>query len=740
MKKLLSAILVCSLMAALFVLPSDASSTVGKITGETSRTVEQIKLPNGSNSGVDFTTVNFTGHYGSNKVLEVAEADLSDTHLSVDVFNCGTYIVSKQKVAAAAQALSVNGKTVLAAVNGDLWMTSSYGNGTSVLAVSRGPLMIDREIWATQEIVQEAGIGGLKDAFAITSKNQPLVGSPDFKITVNNTTRNITVAADGLNRLPGNNAIVLYNRRVNSSNYALSDAYEIELESSSPVFTIAGTVTAKVKAIYQSGSSTRPGIGANTIIITARGTRMGEVEGFRVGDTVCFTASVTDSHNNTDMWQDAVDLIGGHMMPRFEGDDWGSNTDTSEYPTTFIGIGNTGKVMLSTVCASSNGAYKGLRFYLAREFCREMGYNSVFYLDGGGSATMVTLKNGTYTVRNCTSDGSPRSVINGVAITWNQTPVCDRQGPLDYMINKVYLTNKSPAFIDGALLPCVLSGKNEVFVRNIKGTADAAVTSSKTALDAYFCIDYSCFTPVTASDYKYVVIKARADKRLSGTIDMGLFYSTGSDGGFSSERYLTQNFVMDGEWQYLMYRMSTQSSWSGTLNGLRFDLYERSGVPLGYTTEVGFVALCRNLDDVKNVKDDIPPEGSLGYYLCYTGEHLKDTVPGIAPTCTEAGHTAASACSLCGTVFSQSVEIPAFGHAYVDGICTRCGAEDPEYVTEIPGDADGDGKVTAKDVNIVKKMISGIVPSEGNKAADVNCDNKITVADVNMLKRIVSGK
>ncbi len=736
MKKLISIILLCSLLAGLFVLPANASSTVGAITGETSRTTEPIKLPNGNNSGVDFTTVNFTGHYGTNKVLHVAEADLSDTHLSVDVFNCGTYIVSKQKVATAAQNLSVNGKTVLAAVNGDLWMTSSYGNGTSTLAVSRGPLMIDREIWATQEIVQEANIGGLKDAFAITSTNQPLVGSPDFKITMRNTTRNITVAADGLNRLPGNNAIVLYNRRVNSSNYALSDSYEIELESASPVFTISGTVTASVKAIYQSGSSTRPGIGANTILITARGTRKGEVESFRVGDTVTFSASVTDSHGNTDLWQDAVDVIGGHMMPRFEGGDWGNNTDTSEYPTTFIGIGNTGKVMLSTISASSNGAYKGLRFYQAKEFCRQMGYNSVFYLDGGGSATMVTLKNGTYTVRNCTSDGSPRSVINGVAITWNQTPVCQSQGSLDYIISKASLPDKSPAFIDGALLPYVLNGRNDVSVRNIPGTADAAVTASKATADAFFCVDYSCFTRVEASNYKYVVVKAKADPRLSGTCNLGLFYSTGSDGGFAPARYMSQDFVMNNDWQYITFRMASAASWTGTLNGLRIDLYDASGVPLGYTSEIGYVALCRDLTEVRNVKDGIPPAGSIGYYPCYLGQHIRVSTPAAAPTCTEAGRTSGSVCSLCGTVFSQSAVIPAFGHTYVNGVCTRCGDADPEYVTVIPGDADGDGKITVKDVNLMKQMVLG--SADPTLSADVNGDGKVTVTDVNALKAMVA--
>lgn len=46
-------------------------------------------------------------------------------------------------------------------------------------------------------------------------------------------------------------------------------------------------------------------------------------------------------------------------------------------------------------------------------------------------------------------------------------------------------------------------------------------------------------------------------------------------------------------------------------------------------------------------------------------------------TCTEAGYTGDSVCSICGYVVAKGVATAATGHSYQDGICTVCGAEEP---------------------------------------------------------------
>ena len=57
-------------------------------------------------------------------------------------------------------------------------------------------------------------------------------------------------------------------------------------------------------------------------------------------------------------------------------------------------------------------------------------------------------------------------------------------------------------------------------------------------------------------------------------------------------------------------------------------------------------------------------------------EHSYEAVV-TEPTCTEGGFTTYT-CSACGDSYTETIE--ALGHDYVEGVCTRCGAEDPDYV------------------------------------------------------------
>ena len=51
------------------------------------------------------------------------------------------------------------------------------------------------------------------------------------------------------------------------------------------------------------------------------------------------------------------------------------------------------------------------------------------------------------------------------------------------------------------------------------------------------------------------------------------------------------------------------------------------------------------------------------------------------PTCTETGLTAGEECSRCDHKTGLE-EIPALGHDYAEGQCTRCGEKDPDYKPE----------------------------------------------------------
>ena len=68
--------------------------------------------------------------------------------------------------------------------------------------------------------------------------------------------------------------------------------------------------------------------------------------------------------------------------------------------------------------------------------------------------------------------------------------------------------------------------------------------------------------------------------------------------------------------------------------------------------------------------------------------HTAVTVPGKPATCTETGLTDGKKCSVCNEVLVAQKEIPALGHDYKDGVCTRCGAKDPDYKPDVNNDLD----------------------------------------------------
>ncbi len=55
-----------------------------------------------------------------------------------------------------------------------------------------------------------------------------------------------------------------------------------------------------------------------------------------------------------------------------------------------------------------------------------------------------------------------------------------------------------------------------------------------------------------------------------------------------------------------------------------------------------------------------------------------------APTCTETGLTEGSHCSRCDAATTAQEVVPVIDHSYVEGVCSACGATDPDYVAPLP--------------------------------------------------------
>lgn len=775
-------IAICTVLIACCI-PFSAFAVVGNVSGESGRTRTEIKLSNGNSTGVYRTQMNLSGTYGT-KLANFVEANLSDPHVSVEVINNGTYTVSRKTVASAASTYNSthSGETVLAALNGDLWMTNVNSNSnvtTSTLCVPRGIMMIDGEIWATQEFGMEnyvntsnAGTYATdKSAFGVTSKNQPLVGIPKIYVSFTNETKGRTVLADGLNRLPAWDSLVVYNSRVNTSNYALADAYEILLEADSTAFTLNNKVTATVKSIYPSNSSTKPAINSNSIVLTARGNRVGDISSFSVGDRVSFDFTMYDLLGNTDLWNDVQDAIGGHMQLLGAGDY--VNDSASEYPTSLIGLKPDGTVMFCAVSATADGSYKGLKFNTALNFVREAGYSQVFYLDGGGSSTLVTLDAGSYVVRTKSSDGSPRSVINSVAIVWHNTPVCPAQGSMNYLNTESILSDASPEFINYSYLPYLASNPNSVNFGYDGESESFTTTLPKSFNDPSFYINYDKLSRVRAENYKSIVVKVRHNQNY--TVRSELFYCCGSMYGAAGGYSKSFDVPAGNDWKYITIGMTGTSGWSGLLNSIRFDTFS-GDTAAGAKYEIGFVALCKTVADAAKLArgtlplgipmilcnyingcegDHVPVinyrDSSVHRTVCaYCGmleeeEHDIVSEGAVPATCTRTGLTAREYCGVCDYVISESAVLPALPHTVVSvgavpATCTSEGRTAREYCSVC-------NRVLAESVAIPvipHNYVNGVCTECGDVQftgvmGDVDLSGKVNAADILVLTQAVVG-
>ena len=414
-------------------------------TGQDSNVTTDLKV-DGIDTGANYTRVHLgsggSSGYGANRIINIVEGNFTNNPgLSLEVFNIGTYSTSRGSLVSTVKNYSEGDKKILAAVNGD-WMNTVQGNlgisTTSNYYVSFSSMLLDGEIWCSQMSSQELSADYY--TLGMTKDRQIVIGKPVVRTTIKNVSTGASVAADGVNRAPANNAVYVYNNRLGSSNYVPSSAYEIAVRvSGSNGFMNNGTVTGTVVGIYPSGSTSRQSLTDDIIILYARGNKVSQLSGkFSVGHTVSVTTYMTDTSANTttnNLWLNCEEAIGGQILVMKDGRINNNLTDSSQYPTNLIGVKDDGSIMFAMITADSNGRYVGLRYNQIPSFCQSIGYNTCFMLDGGGSTTMVTLENDTYVERACYSDGSLRNVWNGIALVY------DPQMPSYVFDSKYYYDN-----------------------------------------------------------------------------------------------------------------------------------------------------------------------------------------------------------------------------------------------------------------------------------------------------------
>lgn len=412
----------------------DADATRFSFVGEDSNETTNIKL-NGKDTGAVYTRVHLgsggSAGWGVNRIINIVEANPKQhSNLSFEVINSGTYLTDSTPLTKEVAKYKENGKTILAAVNGD-WMTSSNSIGaelTKNYRVTFSPLVLDGEIWCSQM----SSVEQLADYYTlcITKDNKVLIDKPTVNTRITNLTTGKKTTATGLNRAPVANSLNVYNNRLNASNYVNSDAYEVVIKAdSSSRFVNGQAVTGIVTKIYPAGTVSRDGLSNDTILLTARGSYISKLKDkYSVGDKVSITAEIKCGTNAAD-WKNCEEAVGGQCLVMKGGkiNNDLSGAATEQYPTNIIGYKKDGTVMMTMVTSDANGKYVGLNFRTQiANFCKEIGYDTCLLFDGGGSTTMVTLdNNGKYVERACYSDGKIRDTWNILALVYDENPAAD---------------------------------------------------------------------------------------------------------------------------------------------------------------------------------------------------------------------------------------------------------------------------------------------------------------------------
>lgn len=170
------------------------------------------------------------------------------------------------------------------------------------------------------------------------------------------------------------------------------------------------------------GNRTRfpPALKVTDTVLVGRGAGAGELAGFRVGQRVRVTTSLS---------QDAQTAVTGSTILLRDGARPPLD-DADLHPRTAIGIDrDTGQLLLLVVDGRQAFSVGESLRELARTMQR-LGAEDALNLDGGGSSIMLARQgDGSLGVLNSPSDGHPRAVANGLEITYDAPSVPSTTGP-----------------------------------------------------------------------------------------------------------------------------------------------------------------------------------------------------------------------------------------------------------------------------------------------------------------------
>ncbi len=528
--------------------------------------------------------------------FNVIEFDPSNANLYVDVVGGGTYANNAKTVSkTVASFASANpDKTPVAAVNGDLWMTSYAhsrveGSGTSyggyndavvkkALTVPRGFNMYNGEIITSDYMYQETPYEGQFWSFGTTADNQMVIGCPKLNITLDG-----RVAVDGLNRLPANNALVVYSDKGCLNNYALDDAYELLVKTDGYTIKHNSHITGTVVGIYDADTSGNPTMSEDHLILTARGTAVQKLTEYVIGDEISLEFEVSEKFGrNEEVWQRVVSCVGGHS-PFVVGGVKNEMNISNNYPSTIIGIKNDGNVVFITNDGRQAGFSTGMDPQMYWDLTDDLDLNTAFILDGGGSSELVVLDEGSYKVANSPSDGSERSVVNSVILsigTAHDTNAIKPDVPSEMLdLGTVHFAATDAHCLVTSTSALAFEGTEDGLKFTVDDyNGDAHVIFGFGLPGTRASIVGSSYDSVSLDEYNYAVITMKANMADGNALAFqNVFLSSGTKAALKSPGFI--NVYNDGEFHSYILPLADMegNDFTGQLNTLRIGLIAANG-------------------------------------------------------------------------------------------------------------------------------------------------------------------
>lgn len=212
-------------------------------------------------------------------------------------------------------------------------------------------------------------------------------------------------------------------------------------------------------------------------------------------------------------------------------------------------------------------------------------------------------------------DGRDVSLLLQVLADWN-VELPKRQVPVEGPISAAHVR------FDSNVNNAIFSGPNgckfTLEQNDLNGYFVKLSTTSATN-DPYITFNYRTYisryklNPVSADEYKYVILRAKAEDCSNSQFE--LFFTTNTSTGFTGANTKTTVFdnASDG-WQYIIFDMSSRPNWKGSVYSFRFD-YMQTAASANESLYISDVIFARTLEEARE---------EAGYTISASNEGLSD--------------------------------------------------------------------------------------------------------------------